>query len=247
MGAKTILASVGRDSRNRYPDVVVVQLLLKDRFRAMVQDGIGRVGESTIAEIERFQSKVMGMRRPSGRLRPGGPSIRALTFEQLPLKGYGWYTYGTSPERMWGTWDTVASLRKAARRVKDEMGIEIGLSDISYRTGKRMPPHKSHRKGVNVDMRPLRSDGLNQRVWIRHEKYSRERTRRLVEILREDPNVVKILFNDRRIPGVKSHPGHHNHLHINFAHQAHPYASRERALEALSAKAVEHLVEYLPF
>jgi hypothetical protein len=46
--------------------------------------------------------------------------------------------------------------------------------------------------------------------------YSRDGTRALVEALLAESSVRRILFNDPEIDGVRSSPGHHNHLHVQL-------------------------------
>jgi len=79
-----------------------------------------------------------------------------------------------------------------------------------------MHPHKTHKHGVNVDIRPLRKDKKSLPTSIGHLDYSRELTKALVTCLLSDPNVKAILFNDMQIKGVKSWPGHDNHLHVTM-------------------------------
>lgn len=46
-----------------------------------------------------------------------------------------------------------------------------------------MPPHTSHKKGVDVDIRPLRNHGRRVGVSISDDAYSRERSQRDAEPL----------------------------------------------------------------
>ncbi len=81
-----------------------------------------------------------------------------------------------------------------------------------------MPPHSSHKRGVDVDFRPLRTDGARAPVTIHDAKYSRTRTRELVKYIRANTvlPVKLILFNDTAISGVQAYSGHDNHLHVRF-------------------------------
>lgn len=69
--------SVGRAAPNLRPDVLAVQRLLLARGFARVGDADGRCGPNTIAAIEDFQSGFM--RRPDGRIDPGGRSWAHLS------------------------------------------------------------------------------------------------------------------------------------------------------------------------
>ena len=79
-----------------------------------------------------------------------------------------------------------------------------------------MHPHKTHKHGVNVDVRPLRKDKRNLSTFISQPDYSREFTKALVACMLSDANVKAILFNDTHIKGVKNWPGHENHLHVTM-------------------------------
>src|SRR5207245_7162602 len=43
---------------------------------------------------------------------------------------------------------------------------EIGIGDMSFRSGGAMPPHVSHTDGRCIDIRPLRTDGAAGPVQI---------------------------------------------------------------------------------
>jgi murein endopeptidase len=107
-------------------------------------------------------------------------------------------------------------VKRLGRKVKKELGMEIGINDISYANGALMPPHASHRSGVDVDIRLLRKDGAKLPVTIYEAQYSRPRNKVVVEILLSDSNISFILFNDTQIAGVQSYPNHHHHMHAHF-------------------------------
>ena len=76
-----IKASVGRSGDNRPSDVRLVQQLLNEfpipRIRApLVVDGA--IGTKTIRRIEAFQASILKLRKPDGRVDPGGKTITAL-------------------------------------------------------------------------------------------------------------------------------------------------------------------------
>lgn len=133
------------------------------------------------------------------------------------VAGHGYYAY-SDVHRQYGTRSTIATISDAARAASEELGqTQIGIGDISFPDGGNMPPHKSHRNGRNVDVRPVRSDGANTPVTIHDKDYSRERTTILVETLRSTGKVRSILFNDKAIAGVTHWQGHDNHLHVVMA------------------------------
>jgi murein endopeptidase len=114
-----------------------------------------------------------------------------------------------------GTPTTLQSIRTLATAL-DATGIVIGVGDISFAQGGKMPPHGSHRRGVDVDLRPQRTDEARSPVSITDAAYSHDRTLLVVQELQKDPNLDLILFNDRKIDGVRFYEGHHNHLHCRF-------------------------------
>jgi len=144
------------------------------------------------------------------------PAVNTL----LPASGTGYYTYSTSRTRQWGrseTIDAILAIGEAWMRDHPDPPL-IGVGNISLRGGGPMPPHTSHRQGVDVDFRPLRKDGKAAPISYKQGQYSRERTVELVKFIRGNGvlGVVTILFNDTSIPGVRPWKGHDNHLHVRF-------------------------------
>jgi hypothetical protein len=223
-----ISGSVGQGGQNNHDDVRVVQQLLNKN--AHIVESIGRVPEdgnlddATLRAIVAFQRDVVRLPNPDGRVDPRGRTFQILTgdsphgatvaFVQLPADGEGYYIYA-SRDKQWGTPATVQSVRTLAANLK-KAGIEIGIGNMSYANGGKMEPHKSHRRGIDVDIRPLRTDGTRQPVVITDAAYSRDSTRKVVEELHKDANLEYIFFNDKNIEGVREWPGHNNHLHVRF-------------------------------
>ncbi len=220
---QNISASVGSRGRNRPNDVKIVQRLLNkwqdniDLDNALLTDGLA--GRKTVLAIVEFQGRVVGMIEPDGRVDPGGLTLRMLSerrssFALLPRKGPGFYTYGVD-EKRFGTRSTLASVMSAARSM-EEIGKLVGVGNISLENGGRMRPHTSHQRGVDVDFRPLRSDGQRRPVDIEQAEYNAADTKKLVRALRRDSNLDLILFNDTTISGASFWSGHDNHLHVRF-------------------------------
>lgn len=220
--------SVGQGGRNNHDDVLVVQMLLNKN--AHIVESIGRVpedgnlDENTQRAIIAFQRDVVRSSSPDGRVDPNGRTFRTLTgdtphganiaFVQLTADGSGYYLY-SNIDRCWGTPSAIQSIRNLAAALI-RSGIEIGVGDISFQQGGRMSPHDSHRRGVDVDIRPQRTDQGRLPINITDPSYDRERTRIVVNELRKDENLQSILFNDNQIEGVRFWAGHHNHLHVRF-------------------------------
>jgi murein endopeptidase len=221
-------ASVGAGGKNQHDDVLIVQKLLNKN--AHITDAIGRVpedgnlDEATQRAILAFQREIVRLAQPDGRIDPAGRTFRILTgdsphgatvaFVQLPADGEGYYLYGGA-DKAWGTPAALQSVKTLAANLK-KAGVEIGVGDISFANGARMPPHKSHRRGIDVDIRPQRTDGARKAVNIFDPAYDREKTRQVVKELHKDPNLDFIFFNDKEIEGVRHWEGHDNHLHVRF-------------------------------
>jgi hypothetical protein len=219
-----ISAAVGIRSPNRPKDVRAVQRLLNNHLarigRRVPLDVDGLVGRETISAIVDFQAAVVGMVTPDGIVSPGMKTIgelarKKLHLIQLPAGTKGAYSY-VSSKNQFGTRKTIQSIKKVAGLVFDTSAATIGIGHISREEGGKFPPHKSHQRGVEVDIRPVRQDGKRLPIAIESQEYSKKLTRVVVETLVEDGNVERILFNDTNIKDVKFWPGHHDHLHVRF-------------------------------
>lgn len=93
---------------------------------------------------------------------------------------------------------------------------KIGIGNVSLKNGQAFPPHRSHRSGLDVDMRPMRLDGKELPVSMNSREYDRAGTSKLVEAIWQTGMVSFVGFNDIMIPRVKTLPGHHDHLHITL-------------------------------
>jgi len=221
--------SVGQGGRNDHDDVLLVQRLLNKNLHIMgllspvPEDG--NLDAATEEAIVTFQRAVVHLGTPDGRVDPHGKTWSMLTgaqaqavqapFIQLPGEGVGYYLY-TSTDKLYGTPATIQCIQSIAANVNAAMSVRVAVGDISFQNGGKMSPHESHRRGVDVDIRPLRDDGAEQPVTIADQAYSRAKTKQMVEIIRDDPNLKSILFNDTAIAGVTYFQGHHNHLHLRF-------------------------------
>jgi peptidoglycan hydrolase-like protein with peptidoglycan-binding domain len=221
--------SVGNGGRNVHDDVQLVQMLLNKN--AHLVDEIGKVPEDGVLDdgtqqaIVAFQRTIVRLSAPDGRVDPHGRTWRVLLGDQphaasvvLALltenAAVNYYCY-ESTDRRWGTPATLQSIRTLAANLLQE-GIVIGVGDISFEHGGKMPPHASHTRGVDVDVRPQRVDEERRAVIISDPAYSRERTQIVVKTVRKDPNLELILFNDSKIKDVRYWEGHNNHLHMRF-------------------------------
>lgn len=220
----TIKGSVGEGGTNNPTDVKVIQQLLNrvPGSAPIAENGV--CGADTIAAIRKFQGGFIST--PDGRIDPGGRTFNHLLqsigqgFILLPQIDQEdstavYYSYSVK-ENQFGTPATINMLQEVAQSFHQARpDLSVGIGDISLRDGAVMKPHRSHRNGRNIDIRPLRKDGLKRGVSFKESaNYDREATRVLVQILLAHPNIKRILFNDPRIEGVKPFAGHDNHLHI---------------------------------
>ena len=127
--------------------------------------------------------------------------------------GHGYYSYA-SMDRQWGTKPTIDTIAQIAADFVRNQRCEIGIGDMSFRSGGAMPPHVSHTDGRCIDIRPLRTDGAAGPAQITDALYDHAATNLLARSLLTHSNVSRVLFNDPKIPGVILWPGHDNHLHV---------------------------------
>lgn len=91
---------------------------------------------------------------------------------------------------------------------------KLGVGNISLADGTQFPPHRSHRSGLEVDIRPIRKDGKYLPVRYCESQYDRKATTELVKLMYQTGMVKRVFFNDLLIPNVIRMAGHDNHLHI---------------------------------
>lgn len=79
---KGILGSVGKSGKNIRRDAVLIQELLNHKIRRLTGEKKlevdGLVGTKTIRLITKYQSDVLKMKRPDGRVDPGGNTFKSL-------------------------------------------------------------------------------------------------------------------------------------------------------------------------
>ncbi|MEG4453343.1 penicillin-insensitive murein endopeptidase [Microcoleus sp. N9_A1] len=140
-------------------------------------------------------------------------------FEPMPSVGPGFECYGIL-EKRFGRLEVIQALRHVCSQWAKAFpnGPRIGIGNISFAGGGLMPPHVSHQQGVDVDLAPVANTEEEIPLTWNHPKYSRQRTQKLVDLLRSNPilDIRAILFNDPDITGVEPWQGHDNHLHVSF-------------------------------
>lgn len=90
----------------------------------------------------------------------------------------------------------------------------FGIGNISLADGASFPPHRSHRNGLQVDIRPIRKDGKRQLVRYTDSGYDRSATMKLVNLIWQTGMVTRVAFNDVSISRVERLVGHDDHLHV---------------------------------
>jgi Putative peptidoglycan binding domain/Penicillin-insensitive murein endopeptidase len=146
----------------------------------------------------------------------GGPHPRVNTL--LP-PGPGLYSYKPVAHQF-GLPETIAALQRigGAWNGRHPGGPRVGIGDISRRGGGPFAGHRSHQRGVDVDIRLMRKDGKEAGVNYQSPEYSRLLTQELVDLIRGNGRlrVQFIFFNDGTVRGVRHWPNHDDHLHVRF-------------------------------
>lgn len=134
----------------------------------------------------------------------------------------GYYVYGKiagKPSN--GAFQYVnPSLMTAILRVEREWQAiderKFGIGDISLAGGVANTDHKTHKSGLEVDVRPLRKDGLAMGVKWSDTEYDKAATAKLIDIFRIYAPVALIYFNGPDIPFVTTMAKHDDHFHVKL-------------------------------
>jgi len=154
----------------------------------------------------------------------------------LPESGPGYITYNreVNGRDQTGTKETVDAIQKlgaAWEKNNPDRPLEIGdisrygggpfwkeskLGDLKKKDRKKNRDHAGHRNGKQFDMRPVSTGG--GRTNIKADNYDRDKTRELIQLIKQQNPNAKILFNDPVLIAeglcVKSDKTHDNHLHV---------------------------------
>lgn len=175
-----------------------------------------------------------------------GPTLYRLApstgFVLLPAQGTGYYHFGGTDqldEDAWAEPVCIACIEAVGsewtRRWPQRP--RIGVGDISLRGGGRFHPHREHRLGLDIDIRPV-SVGGEHRVSVGAEQFDQQATSDLIALFTELCHVEHVYFNDvelRRGMEIVEHArGHGNHLHVGLAPEtAQPAMIRDAAMELM--------------
>lgn len=143
----------------------------------------------------------------------GNRPVSRAGFIQFPASGPGFYCYYTATRR-WGTPTMVYGVERIGRRWAAEQpgAPRMGLGDTSAENGGRISGHASHQRGVDIDVRPVRTSGESP-VTRFDAAYSRTRTQAMIRLFRAELPITHIFFNDPNVSGVSPWPNHDNHFH----------------------------------
>jgi len=141
---------------------------------------------------------------------------------QLPESGTGFVTNnrcdnGACQFGQQSTIDAALAVAAAWNGLHPDRPFSIG--QISKKGGGPFPPHKSHRLGVDVDVRPMRLDGQNEPVTITDSEFDRPLTTALITLWWQKAPVQAVFFNDPTViaAGLSQFVnGHHNHFHVRL-------------------------------
>lgn len=132
----------------------------------------------------------------------------------------GYYAYGrmnNKPDRGGYQYPHPIMMQAILRVALEWQAIDprrIGIGNISRANGFDDDDHASHLDGLQVDVRPVRKDGLEIPVTWLDGQYDRDATARLIGLFRTFAPVRQVLFNDASIPFVKSAKRHDDHFHV---------------------------------
>ena len=132
----------------------------------------------------------------------------------------GYYVYGT-PAGGGGQYTHPAMMSMLLFVERQWSAIDkrrFGVGNISLAGGQVYAKHRSHKSGLEVDVRPLRTDGQHIPVyWQWADQYDQTATTRLIELFHDYPGVHKIYFNDpdlRHLVQPLIHHDHHFHVEL---------------------------------
>lgn len=160
------------------------------------------------------------------------------------------YRYGLCPAKSWsqlepyGTAETAHALERAAASTQADLGTingrsdsdDLSFNDLSLEHGGDTTWHSSHEHGMDVDIRPMRTDGKQCTYGVKHQwsTYHRARTEVAFKNMREasccgsaTKHYKFTYFNDPQLRAKYSDmsyaSGHDNHLHVRYCQSSYPY------------------------
>lgn len=143
---------------------------------------------------------------------------RGFFFLPQGYEGGGYYTYGTpgGGRGQYAHLDMITLLLLVGYQWSQLDKRKFGVGNISLADGAEFKPHRSHRDGLQADVRAIRKDGREERCSIFDAQYDRAATTELIGLFQRHPHVRGVLFNDASISGVGRTTGHDDHFHIDL-------------------------------
>ncbi len=191
----------------------------------------GTLDDATTAQVRAFQGHA-GLGRTG--IVDAATWRHLITHFERPIFGVATvcdYSVGNGPAN-WGTGAAIGQVEAAARQVVALRHGRVAIGDIGFQHGGNIPGHESHERGLDVDVRPIRTDRQQCRLRVnyRSSTYDRAATRDLVKAIRVTaPGHVKLIFfNDPvliREGLTRWFTGHDDHLHIRYCEKIHPVAA----------------------
>jgi penicillin-insensitive murein endopeptidase len=155
------------------------------------------------------------------RPRPPADSRGYFMLPQAPMDS-GYYTYGklyNKPDKgayQYAHPDLMTTILRVGLEWQAIDRRRFGVGNISLPGGRKNKDHKSHTNGLQVDVRPLRKDGLEHAVSWMDSQYDEAATAKLIELFRTFAPVTRVFFNGRGIPFVLPLSGHDDHFHVEL-------------------------------
>tara|TARA_R110002072_G_scaffold10621_3_gene49466 strand:+ start:5882 stop:6229 length:348 start_codon:yes stop_codon:yes gene_type:complete len=111
----------------------------------------------------------------------------------------------------------IYAIMRVGRRLKAGGLPRLGVGDISLKSGSVFTPHKSHRRGLDVDCRLMYADRSERAGTVNDRNYSAAWTAIAIRLFREEIEVRHVFLNDLSMVQAgltKKVQGHHNHFHV---------------------------------
>ncbi len=188
---------------------------------------LGRAISSTEADAAALVKQWKGFHAAARKmLRGAGGKSGPLSIVNTPLPRTSDGLHPTKAQsKQYGLPETIAALTSigATWHKSHPTGPKIQISDISRRGGGKLAPHGSHRMGIDVDIRFMRTDGKMRAVnpLIKSQKrfFDKALTQELVDVIRANTvlNAHLIMVNKRiDLSNVDGDNDHNNHMHVRF-------------------------------
>lgn len=154
-------------------------------------------------------------------------------YPNFAISGICDYSTSNGTAANWGTGAAIGQIQAAGARFVATGNGEIAIGDVSLEHGGDIAGHGSHELGLDVDIRPIRTDSgqcSSPQSW-NVAGYDRAGTQAMIDaIIDTAPGHVSVIFfNDPQLNGyrglVRPLEGHDNHLHIKYCEKYHPTAS----------------------